>query len=162
MTVVRRMGIIMYALALSGSIFAEEVRSIQAGSLSRPDRAFLVLEDEGSLRRIHRELHASATLPPAFPVIDFDQDLVLLAFMGQRSTAGYAVSFDSHALVNSGVAHVRVIEKTPPSDAMLASVITSPYVMAALGRGKFSAVRFIDAEDRHLALVALHSELAAD
>ena len=162
MTVVRRMGLIMYALAFSGSIFAEEVRSIQAGSLSRPDRAFLVLEDEASLRRIHRELHASATVPPAFPVIDFDPDLVLLAFMGQRSTAGYAVSFDSHALVNSRVAHVRVIEQTPPSDVMLASVITSPYVLAALGRGEFDAVQFVDAEDRCLALVDLQSEPTFD
>ena len=162
MTSVRRIALAIAVLALPCAILAEEVQTVEAGSFSGPDRAFLVIEDETKLRRIHRDVHAHTSLPPPLPMFDFEHDLALLAFMGQRSTAGYAIEFDSPAQVRGGVAYVRVVEQTPPPGAALATVITSPYVMARLRRGEFGAVKFIDSEDVPLAHVDLEGGSVSD
>ena len=115
----------------------------------------MVIEDEVHLTQTYRQIHANATSPPSLPKVNFETDLVLAAFMGQRPSTGYAISFATAVRIEGQVAQVRVIEKEPPPGAMLASVITSPYCLARLARGGFEAVQFVDAEDKLVKRVAL-------
>lgn len=65
------------------------------------------------------------------PAVDFGREMVVAVFMGSRPTAGFNVEIVS-AQIEAGVLVVRVRETRPPSDRILAQVITSPYHLVAI------------------------------
>ncbi|HEB66488.1 MAG TPA: protease complex subunit PrcB family protein [Gammaproteobacteria bacterium] len=65
------------------------------------------------------------------PSIDFGRDMVIAVFLGQRPTAGYRVRImDVRQGPDQLQVHVR--ERKPDSNAVLAQVLTYPYVMIRL------------------------------
>ena len=67
------------------------------------------------------------------PRVDFGRDMVVGVFLGSRTTAGFSVEIVS-ALVEQGILVVRFRETRPPSDRIVAQVITSPYQLVAVPR----------------------------
>ena len=67
------------------------------------------------------------------PPVDFGREMVVAVFMGSRPTAGFNVEVVS-AQVEGGVLVVGIRETRPPSDRVLAQVITSPYHLVAVPR----------------------------
>jgi len=67
------------------------------------------------------------------PPIDFDRDMVIAVFLGQRPTAGYRVRImDVRQSPDELQVHVR--ERKPDSQAVLAQVLSYPFVMIRLPR----------------------------
>lgn len=91
-------------------------------------------------------LEAPLGVAPAAPAVDFSRSGVILVAMGQRPTAGYAISLaEPRAEVRDGVATLVVTLEEPAPDAMLAQVITSPCLLVSLPREGLREVRVVDA-----------------
>jgi len=76
-----------------------------------------VVRDQGTYTELRK-------IVPALPVVlddFFKQNVVVAAFMGQRSSAGYSIEFTRDA---RGLLHV--VAKGPAKGSMTAAVITSP------------------------------------
>src|SRR5687767_2165668 len=67
-------------------------RAAQSGEANEAMH-FLVISDAQQFAEIYSQIHAADFQKPPRPEIDFDRQLVLVAFMGQKSTAGYGINF---------------------------------------------------------------------
>lgn len=86
-----------------------------------------------------------------FTTIDMDRYRVLWIQMGLKTTGGYAVSLDptcSH--VANQTAFICLNWRTPPVDAILAQVMTSPYILLKLDRAGYQTVVVTDQERQSL------------
>ncbi len=120
------------------------LRSLESGAQSGvTERSFRIVSDECAFRQLHRSVHAHRIPLPPPPEVDFDRDIVLAAFLGARSTAGYHAGF-GEVDVAGDMARVIVFERSPPAGAVLAQVVTTPYAMAALSRWNLKAVVLVD------------------
>lgn len=105
---------------------------------------FLVISESGAFAELYGQI-ASLILPkPPPPVIDFTRHHVLVAFMGVRPTAGYSIRFAESARRLSRTVEVPVLQSVPEKDAILAQVVTNPYVIAVIARDNYTEVTFID------------------
>ena len=84
--------------------------------------------------------HSSSAIParPA-PDVDFDSEMVIGVFLGQRPSSGYGVEVRScHA--ENGRVRVRVRETQPDPDTLQATVVTSPFRLVRVPRAEGEAV----------------------
>jgi PrcB C-terminal len=81
-------------------------------------------------------------LPTRQPAaVDFSKEMVVGVFLGSRPTPGYGVTIVS-ATEQGSVLAVRYRETSPPSDAILAQVITFPYQIVAIPKSSATDVKF--------------------
>jgi PrcB C-terminal len=73
--------------------------------------------------------------------VDFSKEMVVGVFLGSRPTPGYGVTIVS-ASEEGNVLRVRYRETSPPSDAILAQVITFPYQIVAIPKSAATDVTF--------------------
>ena len=67
--------------------------------------------------------------PP--PRVDFEQDMVIAAFLGERRTGGYDIYVHSiEELENELVANIVIV--VPPPDSMRSMMISQPYMFVSL------------------------------
>ena len=118
-------------------------------------QAVNVVSHIDSFRRLYADIHAHVLPPRRPPAIDFDKDVALVAFLGRRSTGGHGISFGDTVTINDRVATVSVIVRSPPADAVLPSLVTTPYAIATLKRGDYDLVVFADSSGTELGRVAL-------
>ena len=90
---------------------------------------FIVISDGKSFIETYRRMHSLELPQPQPPDIDFDTHRILVAFMGQKPTSGYTISFDDVVVPLESMIEVKVRLARPPRDAILAQVMTNPYVM---------------------------------
>ena len=104
--------------------------------------------------RMRGRFVGGAAMEPA--PVNFDREVVLLIDMGQRRTAGYALTLAHETVKVTGqTAHLRVAWVEPPPEAMVAQVLTSPCVLVKFPRAGLSAVRVVDQDDRLRAQISL-------
>ena len=83
-----------------------------------------------------------AHLPTRQPAaVDFSKEMIIGVFLGSKPTPGYGVTIVS-AVEEGNVLSVRYRESSPPSDAILAQVITFPYQIAAIPKSAAADVKF--------------------
>ena len=114
--------------------------------------SFIVVSDSQAFAELYNRTHALKMPKPDVPPIDFKNQLVLAAFMGEKSTAGYGISFDESASSTGDTLLVKVKFQSPPQDAILPQVMTSPYAMATVDRGNLKQIKFIDTDGNTLAV----------
>ena len=112
--------------------------------MSKRQGQFLVISDRARFVEVYTRIHAASLQKPSLPSVDFATQRLLVAFMGQQSTAGYAIQFDEGVVQRDGTLEVTVRFHTPPQGAMLAQVITSPYALAVVDRGPYTRVHFVN------------------
>ena len=116
----------------AGTPSAVELKVLAEGQYGKADQAFVAVV------RDPKTYAALAELAGELPKIDagqFETHAVVAAFLGYRNTGGYAVSVTAQA---GNV--LRVAEKSPPKDAILAQVITNPFVIVAVPVGEQASV----------------------
>jgi hypothetical protein len=87
-----------------------------------------------ALWRSHQPARQPAT-------VDFSKEMVVGVFLGSKPTPGYGVTIVS-AAEEGNVLRVRYRETSPPSDAILAQVITFPYQIVAIPKSSATDVKF--------------------
>lgn len=134
---------------------------VEAGAFSQEhERSFLVSAGSADFSALYHRIHSGRMPPPAPPPVDFAKYIVVVAFMGARPTTGYGIGFATVA-VGNGVATIRVSERHPAPNTAQGAAMTAPYAIAALPRGDYEAVRFVDAAGDVIAHVPLELEVGA-
>jgi hypothetical protein len=121
-------------------VVESRTQSGQAGQ----EPSFLVISDQARLKELHSSIYSIQRPVPPSPEVDFSKQRVLVVFMGEQRTAGYAVKIDEEIRLQNDTAEVTVRFERPPPDAIVAQVITTPYAMAVFDRGAYRRVRFVD------------------
>ena len=117
---------------------------------------FLVISEQQRFLEVYNKIHAATLQKPALPEVDFATQRVLVALMGQKSTAGYAIQFGETALQRQSLIEVTVRLSTPSQDAVLAQVMTSPYALAVIERGTYTQVKFVTEAGQVLEVLDVH------
>ena len=161
------MGLVMGAVACASAPMGDiqeqtvHVEQIEAGGQSAVETDgmhFRIITDAAEFARTYAQIHGNELPQPTPPVIDFKHSLVLVAFLGQRPTAGYGIALGParHVVEDEGPwLQVAVTTRSPPPGALTAQVITSPYCLARVPRGEYRRVRFVAAEDEDNVLAEL-------
>ena len=76
------------------------------------------------------------------PVIDFGQEMVVGVFLGSRPTAGYKVEIVGIVAEGRRRLVVRLPERRPPPDRVVAQMVTAPFHLVSLDR-QDGAVTFV-------------------
>jgi hypothetical protein len=119
---------ILLALTLVFQGAAIEVTTISRSSMSLVDATrHAVARSPAEWAALWKE-HSGAR--PA-PDVDFAKVAVVAVFLGQRPTAGYAVAITG-ARQEGSTLIVQWLETKPPTDRMLAQIITSPVHIASI------------------------------
>ena len=127
-------------------------QDIQSGETNEAMR-FMVISDAQEFAEVYNQIHAAAFQKPPRPEIDFNRQRVLIAFMGQKSTAGYEIHFAPTVLRQADTLTIVVEMQSLAPGAIAAQVITSPYVMAVVEKGAYTQVKFVDADGRLLDVI---------
>jgi len=88
--------------------------------------------------------------------LDFERDAVVEISLGERPSAGYAVTLaDTAAAVEHHALHLSVRVTSPAPDAMAAQVVTSPCLMVVVPRGNYRRVEVTDVDGTAMGTAAL-------
>lgn len=110
-----------------------ELKVIAEGSMSPLKTTFVgVFRDAAT----YAALRSRAANLPELSAEFFKSNLVIAAFLGERNTAGYSV-----AISRDPQGQIRVAEKAPRKDMMVAQVITSPFKMVAVATNGAPAIQ---------------------
>ena len=103
----------------------ESTVSLFQGNSGMTDSARLVIRNDAEWRRTWAQLVGHITPSPAMPPIDFTKDMVIVAAMGPRPTAGHMIRI-ARVGRSSGVTYVDVVSESPTPQCKRAQMITSP------------------------------------
>lgn len=102
-----------------------------ASAIMEPRR--VVIRDSQAFLAFWDEFHGNVVPKPTPPSVDFTQQMVLAAAMGQRPSGGYTISIaEVHA--NNGLVVARVMERSPGSDCIVTMAITAPATAVLIPR----------------------------
>lgn len=105
----------------------------QGGSSGVISQRFEVIRDAASLAALWREHTAMEEPPPALPQIDFERDMVIAAFLGQRTSGGVALRIGK--LSNVGGALTAHLDLTSPGAGCITTqALSQPYHMVVTRR----------------------------
>lgn len=102
----------------SSRVVSEQYSGIEA----RTRRA---IRTEGEWAAFWAEVYEGRSPPPARPDIDFGDEVVIVAAMGQRRTGGHAIEVDRVYQTPAGLV-AEVVETSPAPDCVLSQAITAP------------------------------------
>ena len=99
--------------------------SLFQGNSGMMDSARLVLRNEEEWRRTWAQLAGHVSPAPEPPSVDFTNEMVMVAAMGSRPTAGYMIRI-ARVGRSSGVTYVDVVSDTPGMRCKEAQRVTAP------------------------------------
>ena len=130
-----------------------DLKVIESGAFSgitNRDIQFMIISEKDNFNDVYNKIRSLELPRPSVPEIDFDQYHVLVALMGQKPTAGYSIYFDNLVLDRDNEIEVKVKFNIPPSDAVLATVVTRPYAIAIIKKGNYKKIKFVNEEGKNL------------
>jgi len=105
-----------------------ELAQSPLGSVTAPGRE--VVRDAAAWSRLWARMARDGSAPPA---VDFERQIVLVAFMGERRTGGHAILIRA-AELEDGALVVTVRETVPPPGAITTQMLTAPFHAVAVAR----------------------------
>jgi hypothetical protein len=131
------------------------LESRQHSGITGTGPQFVVVSDREHFADVFKKIHSKAFSLPELPSVDFERQIVVAAFWGQKPTGGYNISFEKTAYVENETLRVSVIMQSPSEGVFLPQVMTSPYVLAATERGKYDHVAFADKDGNILNILEM-------
>jgi len=121
----------------AGEIPGDEVHLVRtfppstSGGLPAPART--VVRDAAAWAALWAKANANMAPVPKEPAVDFAKEMVAVAALGERRSAGYSVEIVG-ARRDAGTIRILVAEREPPAGAVVAQVITAPWHAVVLPR----------------------------
>ena len=144
--------------ACNGEVQPFSITILEAGGYSGivgQEMRLLVISQPAAFEEIYGEI-VSVRLPRrATPEVDFSKYRVIIALMGERPSAGYGIAFAESARQTGDTIEIQVLRTAPEEDAIVAQVISSPYVMATIARDHYAEIVFVDETESVLANVPI-------
>lgn len=101
----------------------------QGGNSQVRAERMTVIRDEQALDRVWSEIAPRGDRP----AVDFEQDMVLAVFMGERRTGGYQIRVEEVQREGEGI-RVGVRMRAPGPNCMTTQALTQPYQIVRLPR----------------------------
>jgi hypothetical protein len=122
--------------ALAGALAADEVAVAQRfsgeyGGIEEAARR--AVRDAQAWAKLWAELQKIVEPVPALPEVDFERQMVLAVFLGQRSSGGHSVRIESVKRDGDELA-VSVSVRSPPPGGMVTMALTQPYDIVVVER----------------------------
>jgi hypothetical protein len=118
------------------------IESEQSG-IQVPQR--MVIRDEATWETVWAELEGPSTNAMPIPQIDFTRNMILVATLGTKPTAGYTVSLGPTYETDTQV--TTYVQKTSPGKKCgTAEMVTHPFSAASLPRSDL-VVKFVETEE---------------
>ena len=89
------------------------------------DSLRLIVSDGATWAGIWDQMQAPVSPPPQLPAIDFDQEMVLVTALGERTTGGYAITIDSLS-TGRGILVVYLSKRSPGSRCVVTQALSQP------------------------------------
>ena len=129
--------VIMIFLFLAGcvSVAGEEVPFViidEGDSYSGfAEQQGVVVYSTEEWEKLWKQVHASIVPTPELPEVDFDQQIIVAVFAGEKPSGGYTVKVDRILQTDEAVT-VYVVEDSPEPEEMTITVISYPYQMVKM------------------------------
>ena len=88
--------------------------------------ARLVIKTEDRWKEVWRKVHLLRLPKPAVPKIDFQKEMVIAVFMGERKSGGYKIEIKKIVKTEKDIV-VEVEEKEPSPESFQSMALTQPY-----------------------------------
>jgi len=140
------LGCVIVAASASGQAAKDEIAIVKQwnGAMSGETKAQrVVIRKADEWKKLWAKTHGNVTPPPAVPEVDFDKNMVLAVYQGQKGSGGYDVKIVKVVKGNKGVT-AQVKETAPGKDDIVLTVITSPYHIVVVPKAE--DVKFEDAK----------------
>ena len=99
----------------------------------------LLISDEATWKALWDKIYAYSKPVPALPEVDWDNYRLVAAFMGQKSSGGYAISVENVQVTDSFAA-LTVVHNEPGATCFVTMGLSQPFVIAKI-KGKFDEIR---------------------
>jgi hypothetical protein len=129
------------ATGLEGDLEVRRLGTWSQSPYQEPERT--VIRDAASLARVWARLGAELEQPK----VDFANDVVIVAALGQRPTGGYEITV-RRAAVEGGRLLVEVLTSSPGSNCMTTMALTQPVAAVAVAAAGVHEVEFVEREER--------------
>ncbi|HWH53346.1 MAG TPA: protease complex subunit PrcB family protein [Gemmatimonadaceae bacterium] len=93
------------------------------------DSTSVVVRDSATWRQLWTELTRPFVPPPPLPTIDFAREMIVVAALGSRPTAGYDIVIEGAARDSTGL-EVAVRRTSPGAGCPVLAVVTQPVDLA--------------------------------
>ena len=103
----------------------------------------LVIRDRDAWRSIWSKLYERTSPIPPMPEIDFANEVVVVAALGERGSGGFNVVFSGATENDSGGIDVTVRAASPGDRCAMLTVLTQPVDIARVPR-VYSSIRFVE------------------
>ena len=104
------------------------------------DSALLVVRDSSAWRDLWQRINRVFIPAPPAPVVDFQQEMIVVAALGRRPTAGHDIMIEGAEQDSTGI-EIVVRRSEPAPGCPVAAAVTQPVDMARM-RADRRAVRF--------------------
>ena len=105
--------------------------------------ARLVIRDQETWRSTWAKIYERGSEKPALPIIDFDNEVVIVAALGERGSSGYSVVFTGATQNNRGGIDVAVRSSEPGDNCGVLGVLTQPVDVARVPKPA-GQIRFVE------------------
>lgn len=115
---------ILACLASVGHAEEKQRFSGQQSGVKKP--AQKVIDNLETWKKVWREVHQAVSPKPKLPKVDFEKQVVLAVFMGEKNTGGYRIQIRGMKDTGKKI-EVSVKTTSPPQDGFSIQVLTQPY-----------------------------------
>ena len=115
---------ILACLASVGHAEEKQRFSGQQSGVKKP--AQKVIDNLESWKKVWREVHQAVSPKPKLPKVDFEKQVVLAVFMGEKNMGGYRIQIQGMKDAGKKI-EVSVKTTSPPQDGFSIQVLTQPY-----------------------------------
>ncbi|MFV1951057.1 MAG: protease complex subunit PrcB family protein [Nitrospinota bacterium] len=88
----------------------------------------LVIKTEEQWKEVWTKVHALQFPEPELPKIDFEKDMIIAVFMGERRSGGFSIEIKNIVKTDKEVV-VEVEERRPDPGSIVTMALTRPYHM---------------------------------
>jgi len=131
------------AAAQTGSVALTRLREAPSAFTSYSglaDSALLVVRDSSAWRELWQRVNRPFIPPPPPPAVDYQQEMIVVAAMGTRPTAGHDILIEGAEQDSAGI-EIVVRRSEPAPGCPVAAAVTQPVDLARMPADR-RAVRF--------------------
>ncbi|MGN6720357.1 MAG: protease complex subunit PrcB family protein [Candidatus Binatia bacterium] len=101
----------------------------------------IAVRSQREWQKLWRQHTSTSTVPAPLPVVDFDKEIVVAVFLGEKSSGGYGVEISSAEVVGRSLT-VFVKETSPKPGAIVTQAINQPFHIVRIETAGVETVSF--------------------